>query len=242
MGCHAMSSTDTKGTLPQYELKDELARFCLPEANRNPDQKLAWMNSICILFLIIGVFGSKSATVSIKPVPPMEEAVPVIVESMAPPPPTAEDREEERTDEEKPKAPQVVVVVPESPEIHFAVPTLGNLVAAGAMAQPPPLLPLQPPAQLGSVPASLNSTGAGGERPQPPYPKLALEQGQQGRVTLLMSADVAGNIISIEVKTSSGFPILDHNAMDYVRRHWTLPSGSGARLFEATITYQLQAG
>ena len=61
-------------------------------------------------------------------------------------------------------------------------------------------------------------------------------------MTLLMSADEAGNILSIEVKTSSGFPILDHSAMDYVRRHWTLPSGTGARLFEATITYQLQPG
>jgi protein TonB len=174
-------------------------------------------------------------------VPPVEEAVPVIVEPLAPPP-AVEDQKEEPSDEEKPEVPQVVVVVPQSPEIHFAVPTLGNVVAPGAMAQAPPLLPLQPPAPLRNVPASLDSTGAGGERPQPPYPKIALEQGQQGRVTLLMSADEAGNILTVEVKTSSGFPALDHGAMEYVRRHWTLPSGSRARLFEATITYQIQAG
>ena len=140
-----MNSTDATGKMPRYELKDELARFCLPEANRNPDQKLAWMNSICILFLIIGIFGSKPATVSIKAVPPVEEAVPVLLEPMAPPPAAVEDQKEAQTDEEKPEVPQVVVVVPQSPEIHFAVPTLGNLAVSGAMAQAPPLLPLQPP-------------------------------------------------------------------------------------------------
>jgi len=33
-----------------YELKDELARLCLSTARREPERKLAWVNSVCILF------------------------------------------------------------------------------------------------------------------------------------------------------------------------------------------------
>ncbi|MFZ1072289.1 MAG: hypothetical protein WAO21_02530 [Verrucomicrobiia bacterium] len=33
-----------------YELKDELARFC----HRDRNQRLAWANSVCILFFLIG--------------------------------------------------------------------------------------------------------------------------------------------------------------------------------------------
>ena len=88
-------------------------------------------------------------------------------------------------------------------------------------------------------PSVLNTTGSGGERPQPPYPKIALEQAQQGSVTLRMTVDEAGQIETIEVAQSSGFPVLDRSALDFVKRHWTVPSGKGARIYEATITYKL---
>ena len=69
------------------ELKDELARFCLPEVNRDPTRKLAWMNSICILFLLVGILGATSARVPLKSAPAVEEIAPVILET-APPPET----------------------------------------------------------------------------------------------------------------------------------------------------------
>ena len=50
---------DANQTSPAYELKDELARLCLPAANRDANQKLAWVNSVCILFLIVGIFGAR---------------------------------------------------------------------------------------------------------------------------------------------------------------------------------------
>jgi hypothetical protein len=37
-------------TTPRYELKDELARLCLPLAGRDANLKFAWTNSICLLF------------------------------------------------------------------------------------------------------------------------------------------------------------------------------------------------
>ena len=43
---------------PAYELKDDLARLCLPSASRDVNLKLAWVNSVCILFLLIGIAGA----------------------------------------------------------------------------------------------------------------------------------------------------------------------------------------
>lgn len=62
---------DANRTTPAYELKDELARFCLPAANQDSNLKLAWVNSICILFLCIGILGARRGVIAIKPVPPI---------------------------------------------------------------------------------------------------------------------------------------------------------------------------
>ena len=87
---------------------------------------------------------------------------------------------------------------------------------------------------------SLNNTGAGGDRPEPPYPPIARETGEQGTVKLLLGGDAAGNIISVDVKESSGFPVLDRATVDFIKHHWRLPAGDGNRLFETSITYLLQ--
>src|SRR5271165_6404942 len=110
---------DASRTLPRYELTDELARYCLPPANRDPNRTLAWVNSICVLFLLIGVLGAKLGAISSKPPPPLpEQAIPAIVE---PPPPTTLEakQNEERPDQSKPEVPQVVIVTPESTAITF---------------------------------------------------------------------------------------------------------------------------
>jgi TonB family protein len=226
---------DANRTTPSYELKDELARYCLPAANQDSNLRFAWVNSICILFLLVGILGARRGLIAINLLPPLKEFVPVVIEPMALPP-QATTENKERTDEEKSDAPQVVMAFPNSPNINFAVPTIGSLVAPAALASAPPLEPLRTAARIGSV----SNTGRGGERPQPPYPKIALEDGEQGTVVLLLSGDEAGNITSIDVKESSGFPVLDHATVDYIKRHWRLPVGAGNRLFETSIIYQLQ--
>ena len=55
-----------------------------------------------------------------------------------------------------------------------------------------------------------------------------------------MTVDDAGLISAIEIVQSSGFPILDRSAMDFVKRHWTVPPGKGTRIYEAMINYKLQ--
>ncbi len=238
-----MRSPDANRIGGGYELESELARLSLHATDRDPNRKLAWVNSVCILFLLVGMGGSKPDPVTIRPLPPLEEVSAAIVEPLKPPPtPQAQPQpqEQEQSNPDTPDTPQVVVVTPPSPSISFAVPTIGNLVVPAAMAKAPPLAPLKPVAPLRSQPVVLNTTGSGGERPQPPYPKIALEQGQQGSVTLRMRVDDAGLIQAIEIAQTSGFPALDHSALEFVKRHWTVPSGKGTRVCEATINYRLQ--
>src|SRR5258708_7888852 len=164
-------------TVPNYQLTSELAKFCLPSAHRDPNRKLAWVNSICLLFLLIGVLGARTPVTAIRPVKPQEESVPVIVEPVAPPPPTtAEQQNQDRTDEEKPDTPQVVVVTLESPAINFSVPTIGNLLVPNAIAKAPPIAPMKQVEPLRSQPTTLESTGKGGERPAPLYPEIARQE------------------------------------------------------------------
>jgi TonB family protein len=69
-----------------------------------------------------------------------------------------------------------------------------------------------------------------------------VEEGRQGTVVLLITADGSGAIVSIELKKSSGYSILDRSALDYVKRHWLLPAGSEVRMYQTSITYRLTPG
>jgi protein TonB len=238
-----MTTLDANPLSRGYELHSELAWVGLHATDRDPNRKLAWVNSIGILFLLIGIAGSRPASIRIKPLPPIEEVNAAIVEPLPPPPQVKSDQQnpEPQNDQEQRDTPQVVVVTLESPSINFSVPTIGNLLVPNAIATAPPVAPLkQPVAPLHNMPTALNNTGNSGERPQPPYPKIALDQGEQGSVMLRMTVDDAGLIKTIEVAQSSGFPVLDHSALEFVKRHWTVPPAKGTRIYEATIHYKLQ--
>jgi TonB family protein len=222
---------DANRITPVYELKDELARLCLPAANRDANLKLAWVNSICLLFLCIGILGARRGVIAIKPVPPIREEVPVVVQPTVLPPQAIAQKPEQAQPNNQPR---VLVALPNAPNVNFGVPTICTLVVPAALASPPP--PQVAPVHIGS----LFNTGTGGERPEPPYPPIALQTGEQGTVVLLLTGDDAGNVISVDVKESSGFPVLDHATVDYIKHHWRLPAGAGNRLFQTSIIYQLQ--
>jgi protein TonB len=224
-----MNNTDANRIAPGYELKDELARLCLPSANRDASPKLAWVNSICILFLLIGVVGARRGIIAIKPVPPIREEIPIVIQPTVLPPQAIAQKPEQA---EQINQPRVLVALPNAPNVNFGVPTAGTLVVPAALASAPQIAPMR----IGS----LNNTGAGGDRPEPPYPPIARETGEQGTVKLLLGCDAAGNVVSVDVKESSGFPVLDRATVDFIKKHWRLPAGDGNRLFETSITYLLQ--
>ncbi len=221
-----MNEMDANRTAPAYELKDELARLCLPQANRDANLKLAWVNSICILFLIIGIAGARRGLIAIKPAPPLVEIVPVVIQPVTLP--LQETIEKKDADEDKNDTPQVNVVIPQSPNISFSVPTIGSLVVPAGLAVAPPLEPMRTTTQIGS----LNDTGSGGERPIPPYPLIAKQTGEQGTVVLLLGGDAAGNIVSVDVKETSAFPILDRATVDF----YQTPLASATRHWQSTVS------
>ena len=234
-----MTNTDAN-RMTAYELKDELGRLCLPSSSRDPNRKLAWLNSICILFLLIGIFGARPAGVHVQAVPPVEEIAPVAL-AVPPPPQTVTPTQTQPQNEPQPSETlAAVVVVPNAPSINFSVPTIGNLVAPSALAQAPPLNPMQPFEPVAQF-ARISNTGASGSRPQPPYPQIAADAGEQGTVTLQIRADANGRVASVEIKNSSGFPVLDRATEDFIKRHWILPAGASTnQLFETSIIYKLQ--
>jgi len=220
---------DANRTSSGYQLKDELARLCLPTASREPERKLAWVNSVCLLFLLIGIVGARRGVIAIKPVPPIREEVPVVVQPTVLPPQAIAQKPEQP---QQINQPRVLVTLPNAPNVNFGVPSAGTLVADAALASAPQAVPVR----IGS----LQNTGTGGERPEPPYPLIALQTGEQGTVVLVLSGDDAGNVVSVDVKESSGFPLLDRATVDFIKRHWRLPTGTGTRLFQTSITYKLQ--
>jgi TonB family protein len=226
---------DANRTLPVYELKDELARYCLPPANRDPNRKLAWVNSICILFLIIGVAGAKPGAISLKPPPPLPaEMVPVFIEP--PPPPASEQTQKEEPKEVKPEAPNVVVAVPDSPAVLFSAPTMANVLVPSGVPTTPPLNPMRPVEALRSRPATLIASG-GSERPAPDYPVYFQDRGEHGSVTFDITVNQSGVITDIKIEHSTGFPDLDRHALDYVKKHWIIPPVDSNQLFETTINF-----
>ena len=224
-----MNTMDANRTTPVYELKDELARYCLPAGNQDANLKLAWVNSICILFLFIGILGARRGVIAIKPVLPIRVEVPIVVQPTVLPPQAIAQKPEQAQPNNQPR---VLVALPNAPNVNFGIPTVGTLVVPAALASPPQMAPVHM--------SSLSNTGAGGERPEPPYPPIALQTGEQGTVVLVLNGDDAGHVVSVDVKESSGFPVLDHATVDYIKHHWRLPAGSDNRLFLTSITYQLQ--
>jgi len=121
-----------------YQLKSDLARACLPAPDRSAWQRLAWVNSLCILFLLVGVFGAQSRVAPLKRPPPPDQPVPVIIEPLPATPPAADQKETaQNNDDEKQDAPRVVAVTLDTPSINFAVPTIGNLLVPISAAHPP---------------------------------------------------------------------------------------------------------
>jgi len=229
-----MNVLDANPNLPHYELKDDLARLCLSTARREPERKLAWVNSVCILFLLIGILGARQGAISIKPVPPIRQEIPIVVQPAVLPPQAVAPKPEQAQPINQPR---VLVALPDAPNVNFGIPTVGTLVTDVALAAPRQQSQPQPaPARV----SSLSNTGASGERPEPPYPPIALQTGEQGTVILELSGDDAGNVVSVDVKESSGFPVLDHATADFIKRHWRLPTNTGTRLFQTSITYKLQ--
>lgn len=225
-------------------LSDDLARYCLEPDAAESVRQLAWVNSVCLAFIVMGILGLKPQPVIINKRPvTQEDAAPTVIEPLVAAVQTVnpDSTAEEASSDQPTDAGSIVAVVADSPAVAFSVPTVGNTLVSLNMAQAPPAHPMQAAVAV-SAPRieQINITGTSGSRPAPPYPMESLRPRETGTVLLLIEVDVAGKITSVTVKQSSGYSRLDNATVDYVRRHWFFSAGDSQRLYESPIVFQLR--
>lgn len=192
---------------------------------------------IAVLFHVALLFGFRLETAAV-PLPVSDTAVDVSLVAAEPAPAAATAAPEPPPAEPVPPPPPVPT--PETPP-----PTPVPEPAQVAPPTPAPVerpvhhLPPRPahpnplaskavgPVQEGqNTGLSAGASGAGSSpirprsNPKPPYPPEAQRLHQQGRVLLEVQVGADGRAISVSVKRSSGFPILDNAAVQTVER-WT---------------------
>lgn len=225
----------------QYNLSDDLARLCLPQEWSDSCRTLAWVNSVCFLFLIVGLIGLKAPRVNHKPLPELTETVPVVFTPPEEPPKTEpevkpdEPEQPQNATEETPTVAPIVAVI-DSPAVAFSVPVQGAVAVAqqARLATPPPPVE-RPPAK----PVQFNPHTAGeGTFADPQYPAIALRNHYEGTAIIEIAVDTTGTA-EAKLFKSSGFTVLDEAALDVVKRRWHFPSGQ-QRLYHWACTFRLQ--
>jgi TonB family protein len=223
-----------------YTLSSDLARLSLPAEYKDAYRTLAWVNSICFLFLLIGIVGLRPQKIVVRPLNEIQEIVPVVFTPPEEvPKPQLEIKEEEPQPQDKPvESPQVVTIVAavDSPNIAFSVPVQGAVTIAPAThAPPPPPINQAPPRATKFDP----DRASGGIFPKPAYPGSAVRNRHQGTVNIELVVDEAGNVTSAKVLQSSGFSELDEAALKTVRERWKWPPGP-PRLFTWPCVFKLE--
>ena len=218
-----------------------LTQYCFDADDVAANRWLAWINSICLAFLLIGLAGFRPRPVVVeKKTLPAEEAVATVIEPAVQAVQTiAPDSGSAPSD-----APAGGVAVPvtlNSPSIAFSVPTIGNILVSARLAEAPPAQPLQARSPAPTIRhETATVTGTGGSRPAPVYPWEALRAHEQGTVVLLIEVEAAGKVAAVMVKESSGSRRLDQAAVETVKRFWYFDAAGGPRIFESPIVFRIQ--
>lgn len=234
---HAADAASSESN--SVEPRSDLIELCFPKSAPVSDEirRLAYANSICMVFLVLAIVGIKTPIFFIPPPAKVEPTIPVVFE----PPPEQQQQQlavlQPNPDLTEPnldpiqETPQVVnVVAADSSQVAFAIPVEGPvLLKPAAFAAPPPRTLPAPAVAVDPGPPQpvefSSGTQDGGFYPEPEYPKLALQRRVEGRVMLYVVVDEAGMARSVEVRDSSGSTLLDKPAVEIVKRKWHWPPG-----------------
>lgn len=248
MSRNAATAASMESALPEYRLNSDLALYCLPSASRDATRKVAWANSICLMFLTVAILGVKQPVFVIREAEPPPEPLPVVI---LPPPlepepqqqmirPEEEPPEEVQDDVEIPVVAPVIVAAPDA--ANFSVPVEGfTALSSDVRSVPPPpaIIPKAPPPDNLPKPVFRNIRFGGREfRKQPPpgYPDEFSRNRIGGTVEALITVGTNGVVSRVEVGRSSGFPALDRHVADFIRKEWKAEPGDGA-LYRIAITF-----
>jgi protein TonB len=226
-----------------YSLSDDLAKLCLPQEFRDSYRRVAWVDSVCLLFLVVGLIGLKAPKVVERPLSAPVDNTPVLL----PPPEEQPKPMEVKPDEQEPPPDQTAADTPQiapvvaalnSPAVAFSVPVEGAVaIAPSVQFAPPPPPVTKAPAPKPKI--FIPGRGESGHFPQPSYPREAQDQRIQGDVMLLVAVDTNGLPQKVEVKDTSNHYVLDQCAMQCVKRNWRWPPGE-ARSWYVPFQFKLQ--
>lgn len=241
-GSSVVANAPSAGGAHDYALSSDLAKLSLPAEYADSYRNLAWTNSICFLFLVIGLIGLKAPRVIHKPLIEVTESAPVIFtppEDQPKPEPAVQQPDEPAPQDVPVETPQVVTVAaPADAPVAFAVPVQGAVAVAkeARFASPPPPVTHAPAGPTKFDP----NAEAGGSYPPPEYPRDALLHQYQGTTTIEFKLDEAGHIIFAKVLKSSGYSVLDDAALSNFKRRWRFPPGE-VRWHTKDFVFQLKA-
>jgi protein TonB len=237
-----MSLSSAADSTREYSLTDDLARLSLPQEYADSNRVLAWVNSICFLFVVVGLIGIKAPKVVVKPLSQPVEIVPVV---FTPPEEQPQTQPQPDSNEPPPPADAVVdtpvvatVVAADAASVTFAVPVKGPVILAPARYAAPPPAVTAPPKPTTFVPGQ----GEGGTFPWPgarDYPREELLARHQGQLMLYVIVEADGTPSSVTIKDSSGYPGLDRHAAQWVKTRWRWLPGT-VRHYHVPFVFRLQ--
>lgn len=157
---------------------------------------------------------------------PVQQPAPAIQQAEIPPAPVVPPPERKR--QEKPRVEDWPKPLTQSADTsHIAPPEPAHASetqsepssAASVPAAAEPAASAPPATSVPAAPArtavSIADHAAGNRRP--PYPRLSRDNGEQGTVVLNVLVKADGTAGEVEIKTSSGYPLLDNSARTTVK-------------------------
>ena len=185
-----------------------------------------------------------------QPTPPTPVAMPEPVVEPEPIKPEPIKKPKLITEPVKPipkKSPEPALVQEASPEPALTD-TTPNIISAIPKIDAPPVITAPPPElpkkiepsenDLSDVRAQYGGTLGRAIAKHKSYPKIAQMRGWQGECLLDLKIDSSGNVLSTNIKQSSGYESLDNQALEMVRKASPFPAPPEAlrgRSFNITV-------
>jgi TonB family protein len=224
----------------------ELASVRLPFSGGSRDdwRALAWINSICALFLVIGVLGFRPRPNHQSLTRDQANVVPIVfmpeVKQEELKPVFTEFSPSSQSETVAEPAPPPVVAVAEPAQVSFPVAIEGPVTLVAPRYSPPTSAPSPSRPDASARQITFNAdNNPHGYFPKPTYPPSELAAHHEGRVMLAVVIAPNGKAQSVTVNESSGWEKLDEAAVQKVRDDWDFGPGN-TRYFRIPLVFQIQ--
>ncbi|HJV81241.1 TonB family protein [Noviherbaspirillum sp.] len=200
--------------------------------------------------LAVGLFNDQEQATPSKPVeirlmPSQPQAAPMV---QAAPPPQAPAQPKVRHQAKPKHRPQTKAAIAEPREAPRTAPTEASTESKAASASPSATIsaPVTAPAAVPGPPVKTSASDAAyaSSNRVPPYPRLSRMNDEQGTVLLRVLVRADGTAGMVEIKKSSGYPLLDESARSTVQT-WrfkpaTLDGKPVSEWYQVAIPFTLQ--